>query len=207
MRMVLAAACTLLLIGVTCGLLFADDAADRPAIRQSADNEAGYLERLVERHAATHAWMARERARLRDSGAVVPPGLRLLVPGPEKMFLGDVEPVPIPGGLAPGLHVFLPGPIEFGFGGEDQEPNTITNFKGFSAIGYFAGTTDGYRRLSVGIAPPAGHAIVIEGAGVISARCDAARIDQTENRRLTVVIVPPASHAVGTKRTRVKRPG
>ena len=49
------------------------------------------------------------------------------------------EPVPIPGGLAPGLHVWLPGPVEFGFGGENHEPSTITDFLGFSAIAYLAG--------------------------------------------------------------------
>ena len=73
----------------------------------------------------------------------MPPGLRALVPYREKVLLSDLEPVPIPGGLAPGLHVYLPGPVELGFGGEDHEPSTITNFKGFSAIGYFAGQTVG----------------------------------------------------------------
>ena len=56
---------------------------------------------------------------------------------------GDSEPVPIPGGLAPGLHVWLPGPTELGLQGLDVDPNTITNFQGFAAIGFFAGTATG----------------------------------------------------------------
>ena len=52
----------------------------------------------------------------------------------------DTDPVPIPGGLAPGLHVFAPGPVSLGFQGFDVELNVITNFQGFSALGYLAGT-------------------------------------------------------------------
>ena len=48
--------------------------------------------------------------------------------------LGDDDPVPIPGGLAPGLHLWLPGPVELGFQGKDVEPNTITNFQGLAAV-------------------------------------------------------------------------
>jgi hypothetical protein len=52
-------------------------------------------------------------------------------------------PAPIPGGLAPDLHVFAPGPTELGFQGLNVEPGTITDFNGFTAIGYFAGTAVG----------------------------------------------------------------
>jgi hypothetical protein len=52
------------------------------------------------------------------------------------------QPVPIPGGiLAPPLiHVFAPGPIDQGDQGIDVEPNVITNFRGFTAMGYPVGT-------------------------------------------------------------------
>jgi hypothetical protein len=53
------------------------------------------------------------------------------------------DPLPIPGGLAEGVHVWLPGPIELGFQGTDVEPSTITDYRGFSAIGYLAGTVTG----------------------------------------------------------------
>ena|SRR5215469_2942289 len=52
----------------------------------------------------------------------------------------DTDPVPIPGGLAPGVHIFAPGPVDLGFQGFDVELNGITNFRGFSALGYLAGT-------------------------------------------------------------------
>ena len=52
----------------------------------------------------------------------------------------DTDPVPIPGGLAPGVHIFAPGPVSLGFQGFDVELNGITNFQGFSALGYLAGT-------------------------------------------------------------------
>jgi hypothetical protein len=51
----------------------------------------------------------------------------------------NTDPVPIPGGLAPGVHVFAPGPVSLGFQGLDVELNGITNFRGFSALGYLAG--------------------------------------------------------------------
>ena len=63
------------------------------------------------------------------------------------------DPKPIPGGFvpfpgAPFIHVFAPGPADLGFMGEDVEPNTITNFRGFSALAYIAGTaTDADGRL------------------------------------------------------------
>ena len=55
------------------------------------------------------------------------------------------DPKPIPGGFvpfpgAPFIHVFAPGPVDLGFQGEKVEPNTITDFSGFSAIAYIAGT-------------------------------------------------------------------
>ena len=52
----------------------------------------------------------------------------------------DTDPVPIPGGLAPSVHIFAPGPVSLGFQGLDVELNGITNFRGFSALGYLAGT-------------------------------------------------------------------
>jgi hypothetical protein len=57
---------------------------------------------------------------------------------------GGAEPVPIPGGIqipdGPLIHVFAPGPVDLGFMGENVEPNTITNFDGFAAMAYIAGT-------------------------------------------------------------------
>ena len=58
------------------------------------------------------------------------------------------DPVPIAGGIQTGLpspygpvlHVLAPGPTELGFMGIDVEPNTITNFDGFVAMGHFNGT-------------------------------------------------------------------
>ena len=48
------------------------------------------------------------------------------------------DPKPIPGGIqipdGPLIHVFAPGPVDLGFQGEDVEPNTITDFSGFSAM-------------------------------------------------------------------------
>jgi hypothetical protein len=57
---------------------------------------------------------------------------------------GSVDPVPIPGGIqipdGPLIHTFAPGPEDLGFQGVNIEPNTITNFEGFSALAYIAGT-------------------------------------------------------------------
>ncbi len=75
----------------------------------------------------------------------------LLVPHSSPRFLSrngaplsDFEPVPIPGGdQIPGgplIHSFLPGPPELGFEGLDVEPNGITNFRGFVAQAYLAGS-------------------------------------------------------------------
>jgi len=55
------------------------------------------------------------------------------------------DPKPIPGGFvpfpgAPLIHVFAPGPVDAGFMGENVEPNTITDFKGITALSYPLGT-------------------------------------------------------------------
>ena len=61
------------------------------------------------------------------------------------MTCGTSTPVPIPVGLAPGAWrrrfiIFAPGPVSLGLQGFDVELNGITNFRGFSALGYLAGT-------------------------------------------------------------------
>ena len=62
---------------------------------------------------------------------------------PHRKPNGD-EPLPIPGGIAipggPTIHVFAPGPPELGLMGLDVEPNVITDFNGFAALAYPAGT-------------------------------------------------------------------
>jgi hypothetical protein len=70
-------------------------------------------------------------------------GVVLALPGSAVAI--DTAPVPIPGGFvpfpgAPFIHVLAPGPVDLGFMGEDVEPNTITNFQGFSALAYIGGT-------------------------------------------------------------------
>src|SRR6266508_4167693 len=55
----------------------------------------------------------------------------------------DTDPKPIPGGLPVDdeiIHVFVPGPVDLGFMGENVEPNVITDFNGFTAMGYVNGT-------------------------------------------------------------------
>ena len=61
---------------------------------------------------------------------------------------GSAEPVPIPGGLVlpPQIHVFAPGPVGQGFQGVDTEPSVITNYRGFSALGYPGGIRHSDRR-------------------------------------------------------------
>ena len=68
-----------------------------------------------------------------------------LAPTAKAIFMSDTEPVAIPGGLdiPPLIHIFAPGPTQLGFQGLDVEPNGITNFKGFAAMGYPAGTASG----------------------------------------------------------------
>jgi hypothetical protein len=60
----------------------------------------------------------------------------------EQRGLTEPQPVPIPGGilLPPLIHVFAPGPLNQGFQGIDVEPSVISNFRGFTAIGYPGGT-------------------------------------------------------------------
>ena len=77
--------------------------------------------------------------------AVLVPALGVVLLLPGVAVAVDPAPVPIPGGFvpfpgAPFIHVFAPGPADLGFMGEDVEPNTITNFRGFSALAYIAGT-------------------------------------------------------------------
>jgi hypothetical protein len=69
------------------------------------------------------------------------------------------DPVPIPGGFETGLpppdgpiaHVLAPGPTEIGDLGLAVEPNTITNFDGFSALAYLNGTATGADRTTYAI--------------------------------------------------------
>ena len=68
--------------------------------------------------------------------------MSLLLQGGTAVAVGT-QAKPIPGGLQIGeqfIHVFVPGPVELGFMGLDVEPNTITDFHGFSALAYIAGT-------------------------------------------------------------------
>jgi len=51
----------------------------------------------------------------------------------------DTDPVPIFGGLGPGINILAPGPPPIGQG-VDVELSGITNFRGFSALGYLGGT-------------------------------------------------------------------
>ena len=59
------------------------------------------------------------------------------------------QPLPIPGGmqlpapLPPLIHTFAPGPLDQGDQGLDVEPNVITDFRGFTAMGYPKGTAKG----------------------------------------------------------------
>ena len=70
----------------------------------------------------------------------VPSAVVNATPSVESAPIRDTDPVPIPGGLAPGVHIFAPGPVSLGFQGFDVELNGVTNFRGFSALGYLAGT-------------------------------------------------------------------
>ena len=68
--------------------------------------------------------------------------LALAAGGP--VAAAPTDPVPIPGGIqipdGPFIHTFAPGPEDLGFQGIHVEPNTITNFDGFSAMAYVGGT-------------------------------------------------------------------
>jgi len=68
--------------------------------------------------------------------------IALVLPGAAMAV--DATPKPIPGGIqipgGPLIHVFAPGPEDQGFMGENVEPNTITDFNGFSAMAYIVGT-------------------------------------------------------------------
>jgi hypothetical protein len=74
-----------------------------------------------------------------------------IVVSPDSAIASTDDPVPIPGGIETGLappygpilHVFAPGPTDLGFMGVDVEPNTITSFDGFTAMGHFNGTIEG----------------------------------------------------------------
>ena len=77
--------------------------------------------------------------------AVLVPALGVVLLLPGVAVAVDPAPVPIPGGFvpfpgAPFIHVFAPGPEELGLMGQDIEPNTITDFNGFSALTYIVGT-------------------------------------------------------------------
>ena len=96
--------------------------------RTTSPNLAGVSREMLLKWAALHnAWHQRMAA----TGAIA------LSPS------GSLDPSPLPGGFAPGAHVFVPGPPEFGLQGLDVEPGTVTDFNGFSAVGYFAGTAVG----------------------------------------------------------------
>jgi hypothetical protein len=65
------------------------------------------------------------------------------------LLQSTAEPVPSPGGIqvpgGPFIHIFFPGPESLNplFMGIDVEPSVITDFRGFSAIAYLAGTATG----------------------------------------------------------------
>lgn len=117
-------------IAALCGCSSAPTAPNRVATTESAASPkpAGISREMLIKWAAMHnAWHERMAA----SGSLA------LSPS------GSLDPVPIPGGFAPGAHAFVPGPPEFGLQGLDVEPGTVTDFNGFSAVGYFAGTAVG----------------------------------------------------------------
>ena len=113
-----------------CGCSSAPTSPSTAATTESAASPSptGVSREMLLKWAALHnAWHQRMAA----SGAVA------LSPS------GSLDPSPLPGGFAPGAHVFVPGPPEFGLQGLDVEPGTVTDFNGFSAVGYFAGTAVG----------------------------------------------------------------
>jgi len=79
----------------------------------------------------------------RFASAILASTLALLVVGSGSASAAGTDAKPIPGGLEIGdefIHVFAPGPVDLGLMGENVEPNTITDFTGFSALAYVIGT-------------------------------------------------------------------
>lgn len=101
------------------------DTPNDPATSESSSTsiDPALFERWIEQHRAKHEAMT-------------------LYTGPQGTGRGGGgEAEPIPGGLGGGtFHVWLPGPIDLGAQGLDVEPSTITDFKGFAAAAYLAGT-------------------------------------------------------------------
>ena len=115
-------------IAALCGCSGAPTSPSLATTQSAASpNPAGVSREMLVKWAAQHeAW----HQRLAASGLALSPS-------------GSLDPVPLPGGFAPGAHVFVPGPPEFGLQGLNVEPGTVTDFNGFSAVGYFAGTAAG----------------------------------------------------------------
>ncbi len=103
---------------------------------------------------AGHAIVRRDALRyaaLVGTGVAVGSSVGLTSPA-EAHGRGGVLPAPqpIPGGLAPDLHVFAPGPpeITLPFSGAqlqglDVEPSVFTDYAGFTALAFHAGTATG----------------------------------------------------------------
>jgi hypothetical protein len=106
------------------------------------NDRAAAVSRLVQAHVERHAleqWIASRNLRyapLREVSTAR--GMKFVMSPP-----GSHDPVPIPGGFASFAHVFAPGPAALGFQGEDVEPNVMTNFRGFTALGYPVGQATG----------------------------------------------------------------
>ena len=82
--------------------------------------------------------------KLRIAGTVLLAGMAAFSLHAAAAPAGGTDPVPIPGGIqipgGPLIHVFAPGPPDLGLMGLDVEPGVITDFTGFSALAYLAGT-------------------------------------------------------------------
>jgi hypothetical protein len=79
----------------------------------------------------------------RFASVILASTLAVLLVGSGSAFAAGADAKPIPGGLQFGedfIHVFAPGPVDLGLMGENVEPNTITDFTGFSALAYVVGT-------------------------------------------------------------------
>lgn len=116
--------------------------------RRSALGAGGLVERGASRKFAA---TARGDPMRRSYRAFVTVALAVgIVVSPRPAMASTDDPVPIPGGIethlpppyGPVLHVFAPGPTDLGFMGVDAEPNTITDFGGFAAMGHFNGTIE-----------------------------------------------------------------